>query len=193
MAGSPLVVVIRGPMGAGKTTLLRGLARSRRYRFYGLDADAAGAFHPADPYGVHLDDEWPLEIEILALHARIILGRGLNLLTDPGELLTRREVDRFLRRIGRSRRDPRVILLRLTVSAEAAVARKTTVAASYVAASHKGWQPTPVRGEIVIGTDRLTPVQVRRVALGAIRDRVGDGVSRPRVRLPRFPSRGRRS
>ncbi|HEV2316535.1 MAG TPA: AAA family ATPase, partial [Thermoplasmata archaeon] len=122
VAPKPLVVIIRGAMGAGKSTLLRSLARVPAYRFYVLDADAAGSFHPSDAHGEHLAHDWPIEVEILALHAKIIVTRGFNLLTDPGELLTRREVDRFLRIVGRSRRDPRVVLIRLEVGPDAAVA-----------------------------------------------------------------------
>lgn len=184
-------MIIRGPMGAGKTTLLRGLGRHTKYRFWVLDADAAGSFHPGDPYGEHLKDEWPLEIEILGLHAKIILGRGLNLITDSGDMLTRREVDRFLRIVDRSRADPRVIMFRLTVSVDNAVARKTTVAAAYVRASNKGWQPLPVRGEIVIDTNGLSASQVRSRAVKEIDARLGNRTEGQRVRLPRFPKRPR--
>lgn len=179
-------------MGAGKSTLLRALAGRREFRFYVLDADAAGAFHPSDPHGEHLEDEWPAEIEILALHARIISGRGLNLITDPGELLTHREVDRFLRIMRRSRRDPSVVLLRLVVSPENAVARKTTVSARYVRASNLGWQPAPVRGEFVIQTDGLNAPAVGRAAAAILRKRAGVLLGRPQPRLRRVPRRIRR-
>jgi AAA domain len=162
---APLIVIIRGPIGAGKTTLMRGLARRAPYRFWALDTDALNGGHPQDDHGEHLDTEWPLEIEIVALHARIVLGRGLNLVLDPGLLLTKREVDRFLRLVGRTRRDPRVILYRLTVTPEEAIRRKATVKPAFIRAAHRGWQPTPVTGEIVIDTNGLTPKQVLREAL----------------------------
>jgi hypothetical protein len=171
MATHPLIVIIRGPIGAGKTTLLTGLGRDPRYNFWVLDTDRATDFHPGDPYGKHLDDEWPIEIEILSLHAKIVLGRGLNLVLDPGIFLTVKEVDRFLRRIGRSRRDPKVVLFRLTVSPRVAVKRKTTLSHQYIWASHKGWQPTAIPGEIVIDTDGLSPAKVLAVAKSALSER----------------------
>lgn len=180
-------------MGAGKSTLLRSLAKVRAYRFYVLDADAAGAFHPSDAHGEHLKHDWPIEVKILALHAKIAVARGFNLLTDPGELLTRREVDRFLRIAGRSRRDPRVVLIRLEVGPDAAVARKTKYSARYVRASNLGWHPAPVSGEVVIETDHMSPTQVRRVALTAIRDRVGPSYVCRRPRVRRFPKRPAKS
>jgi AAA domain len=166
------IVIIRGPIGAGKTTLLRGLARAARYRFWALDTDAAESYHPSDPAGEHLDDEWPAEIEILALHAKIVLGRGRNLVLDPGLLLTSRNVDRFLQLAGRSRRDPRVVLLRLTVSPEEALRRKKELRPSYIRASHRGWQPTGVAGETVIDTEGLSPLGVLRAAHRALRAHV---------------------
>lgn len=173
MSPRPLVVLIRGPIGAGKTTLMRGLARRSPYRLWALDTDAATEGHPSDPYGEHLEDEWPIEIEILALHARIVLGRGRNLVLDPGLLLTPQTVDRFLHLIGRSRRDPRVVLFRLTAAPEEAVRRKTTVRAAYVRASHRGWQPTPTPGEVVISTDGLSRRAVLEAAMRALKRRVG--------------------
>lgn len=179
-------------MGAGKSTLLRSLAKVREYRFYVLDADAAGGFHPSDARGEHLTHDWPIEVQILALHAKIIVRRGFNLLTDPGELLTRHEVDRFLKIVGRSRRDPRVILIRLEVGPDAAVARKTQYSAAYVRASNLGWHPAPVPREVVIMTDHLSAAQVRRAALTAIRDRVGPSYSYRRPRVRPFPKRPER-
>jgi hypothetical protein len=101
---------------------------------------------------------------------------------DTGDLLTVREVDRFLRLIGRSRSDPRVVLLRLAVSTEEAMRRKTTVRVSYVRASNLGWQPTPVRGEVVIDTDGKSAQAVLREAEAALRTRVGRALGKP---LPR--------
>lgn len=189
-----LVVIIRGPMGAGKTTLLRGLARRFGSRAYALDTDAALDYHPQDPFGEHLETEWPIEVEILALHSRIALGRGLDLLTDPGALLTQHEVDRFLRIVGRSPNDPRVVLFRLTVTPEGAIQRKTGVTARYVRAAHKGWQPTPVTGEEVVVTDGLSPDQVLRHAMRILRERTEPahrGPPRDR-RSPRRQARARR-
>jgi hypothetical protein len=171
MPKHPLVVIIRGPIGAGKTTLLEGLGGDPRYKFFVLDTDRATDFHPGDPYGEHLEDEWPIEIEILALHAKIVLGRGLNLVLDPGIFLTVKEVDRFLRSVGRSRRDPMVVLFRLTVSPRVAAKRKTTLSHQYVWASHKGWQPTAIPGEIVIETDGLSRAQVLAAAKRALSER----------------------
>ena len=152
-----------------------------------MNADAASNGHPSDPFGEHLEVEWPIEIELLALHARIVLNRRLNLILDPGDLLNRPTVDRFLRLIGRSRNDPHVLLLRLKVSIEAAVRRKTTVRPRYVRASNLGWQPTPVPGEVVIETDGRNARTVLRIARGIVRDRFGApsarGVPWPR----RFP------
>ncbi|HZY70392.1 MAG TPA: AAA family ATPase [Thermoplasmata archaeon] len=193
--GRELIVLLRGPMGAGKTTLMRGLARRSPYRFWTLDADAATNGHPSDPWGEHLDVEWPIEIAILALHARIVLNRGRNFIMDSGDLLDRRTVDRFLQLIGRSRADPHVLLIRLKVSPEVAVRRKTTVAAAYVRASHQGWQPVPVPGEVVIDVDDRRVADVLRNARRILRSRFGAlrtrRVPAPR-RVPRRP-RARRS
>lgn len=185
----PLIVIIRGPMGAGKTTLMRGLARRSPYRFWALDADAVMDGHPSDPHGDHLDTEWPLEIEILALHARIILGRGLNMVVDSGDLPSVKEVDRFLRLIGRSRREPNVVLFRLVVATEEAVRRKTTVSPRYIRAAHRGWQTKPIPDEIVIDTNGLTPAQVRRIGLRAMKPPVGTVPAAPVVRTRRSPKR----
>jgi hypothetical protein len=171
----PLLVIIRGPIGAGKTTLLNGLGRDRRFKFFLLDTDRATDYHPGDPFGKHLDDEWPIEVQILALHAKIVLGRGLNLVMDPGIFLTVKEVDRFLRLVGRSRKDPRVVLFRLTASPAVAVKRKTTLRPSYIRASHKGWQPTAIRGEVVIDTNGRTARQVLGIAKRALRNLAGAG------------------
>lgn len=185
----PLIVIVRGPMGSGKTTLMRGLARDSPYRLWALDADAATEGHPSDPYGEHLATEWSIELEILALHSRIVLGRGINLVIDSGELLHKSNVDRFLRLMGRSRRDPRVVLFRLAVSPEIAVRRKTTVKPANVRASHQGWQPSPVPGEIVIDVDHLTAREVLGVALRALRARVGRRSPGTPVRVRRVPRR----
>ncbi len=166
-----LVVIIRGPIGAGKTTLMRGLEGKPPWRFYALDCDAASSYHPGDPEGEWLDQEWDPEIDLLAIHAKIILGRGLNLALDPGLLLSIKNVDRFLRRIGRTRRDPRVVLFRLDVATPEAAKRKTTLPASYVEASHKGWVTRPVPGETVIDTNGRTAAQVLRLARSALRER----------------------
>jgi hypothetical protein len=175
----PIVVIIRGPIGAGKTTLMRGLARGRRYRFWPLDTDAATSFHPSDPHGEHLDTEWEPEIDILALHAKIVLGRGLNLVLDPGLFLTAANVDRFLRRVGRSRHERSVVLLRLVVGVDEAIRRKTTVGPFYMRASHKGWQPRAVPGEFRIDTNGRSTAWVLREALRAVRARVGPAGRRP--------------
>lgn len=174
-------------MGAGKTTLMQGLARHSPYHFWALDADAAMDGHPSDPHGDHLDTEWPLEIEILALHARIILGRGLNMVVDSGDLPTVKEVDRFLRLIGRSRRDPNVVLFRLVVATEEAVRRKTTVSPRHVRAAHRGWQTRPIPGELVIDTNGLNPAQVRRQALAALKMRTAFDRSGQRPLTARRP------
>lgn len=168
----PLIVIVRGPMGAGKTSLMQGLAHRSPYHFYALDTDAATGFHPQDPHGENLDTEWYPEIDIVTLHARIILGRGLNLVLDPGLFLTVREVDRFLRGVGRSRNDPRVILIRLTVAPKEAARRKSSVARSYVYAAHRGWQPKAIPGELVIPTEGKSRVLVQEIALRSLRDRI---------------------
>ncbi len=184
------LVLIRGPIGSGKTTLMRGLARRDPTRTWVLDCDAANSHHPGDPTGEHLRLEWPLEIELLALHARIVLGRGLDLVMDPGLLLTRRHVDRFLRLVGRTRQDPQVVLIRLSVSVPEAVRRKTTLKPSYVRASHRGWVTRPVAGEIVIETDGRTCEEVLAQATAALRSR---SVLRTEPRRHRRAStRGRR-
>lgn len=165
------VVILRGPIGAGKTTLMRGLEGRPPWHFYALDTDAASSFHPGDPAGEWLDQEWDTEIDILALHAKLILGRGLNLVMDPGCLLSTKNVDRFLRRIGRTRRDPRVVLIRMTVETEEAVRRKTTLKPVYVRASHRGWVTLPVPGEVVIDTRGRTAAQVLRSARRSLMER----------------------
>lgn len=166
---SPLIVMVRGPIGAGKTALMRGLARDRLWGFYALDADAALSHTLEDPMGEHLDFEWPICIDILALNAKIVLGRGRNLVMDPGQFLTSANVDRFLRTVGRSRNDPRVISVRLTVPVAEAVRRKTTLEPRYVRASHKGWVTRPIPGEVVIDTGGKTKAQVLREAKVALR------------------------
>ena len=182
-----LVVIIRGPMGAGKTTLMNGLAKVRSYHFWVLDTDAATAALPPDPNGDHLGEEWQLECQILGKFARAILAYGLNVVLDPGTLLTRREVDIFLRAAGRRRGDPRVILIRLGVPLEEAVRRKTTVRASYVRASNLGWQPAKVPGEIFIDTTGRSATQVLSMAKHALRGRVGTDRDRPVPTIRRFP------
>ncbi len=170
--GGGLVVILRGPIGAGKTTLMRGLEGKPPWRFYALDTDAATSHHPPDLRGEWLDQEWDLEIALLAIHAKLILGRGLNLVLDPGLLLTTQKVDRFLRRIGRTRRDPRVLLVRLDVTTAEAARRKTTLPVSYVEASHKGWVTRPVPGEVVIETSGRIAAEVLSVARGALKGRL---------------------
>lgn len=167
----PLIVILRGPIGAGKTTLMRGLEGKAPWRFYALDTDAASSHHPPDLRGEWLDQEWDTDIDILALHAKLILGRGLNLVLDPGLLLTTNNVDRFLRRIARSRSDRSVVLIRLDVAAPEAVRRKTTLPAAYVRASHRGWVTRPVQGEIVVDTNGKSRPLVLREARRAIRER----------------------
>lgn len=92
----PLVVLLRGPIGAGKTTLLKGLEGRPPWRSFALDGDAVMAHHPADPTGEWLEKEWDTEIDLLGLHARLVLGRGLHLIVDAGMLRTASKVDRFL-------------------------------------------------------------------------------------------------
>jgi hypothetical protein len=164
----PAVVIIRGPIGAGKTALMRGLEGRPPWRFFALDCDAVSSHHPGDPEGTHLDTEWDVEIDILALHSKLILGRGLNLVLDPGLLLSARKLDRFLRGIGRARGDPRVALIRLTVPTAEAIRRKSDLPSRYVRASHQGWVTRPVPGEIVIDTRGLSAVRVLRLARSAI-------------------------
>jgi hypothetical protein len=168
----PFLVIIRGPIGAGKTTLMRELERDRALRFWALDTDGAAEFHPGDPTGEWLDQEWDPEIDLLALHAKLVLGRGLNLVMDPGLLLTAAKVDRFLRRVRRKRSDPKVVLFRLVVTTPEAVKRKTTLKPQYVRASHKGWITRPVRGEVVIETNGKTPRQIASVARKVLRERI---------------------
>jgi hypothetical protein len=170
---SPALVILRGPIGSGKTALMRGLEGRPPWRFYALDADAVSAHHPGDPRGEHLDTEWDVEIDILALHARIILGRGLNLVMDPGLLLSAAKVDRFLRRVNRSRPAAKVVLVRLDVSTPEAARRKTTLPYAYVKASHEGWVTRPIPGEVVIDTQGRTAAQVLRVARRELRERLG--------------------
>lgn len=174
-------------MGAGKTTLMRGLAKVRSYHFWVLDTDAATGALPPDPNGDHLGEEWQLECRILGMFARVILAYGLNVVLDPGTLLTRREVDTFLHAAGRRRADPRVVLFRLGVPIEEAVRRKTTVRASYVRASNLGWQPTRVAGEIFLDTTGRSAAQVLSIAKRALRDRVGTDRARPVPKIRRFP------
>jgi hypothetical protein len=166
--GGGFVVNVRGPIGSGKTTLLRGLHRRPPWRFWSLYADAALSPHPGDPWGKYVRQETASEIDILGLHAKLILGRGLNLLVDQN-FQTPAQIDRFLRCIGRDRRDPRVVMLRLTVDTEEAVRRKTTLRHSYVQASHKGFHLHPMPGELVIDTTGRTPRQVLRSVRNALR------------------------
>jgi Fe-S cluster assembly ATPase SufC len=168
----PFLVIIRGPMGSGKSTLRQALAGKPPWHLYPLDGDAVTGHHPPDPFGEWLDQEWNTDIDILALHAKLTLGRGLSLVTDTGDLLSSHKVERFLHRIGRSREDPRVVLLRLEVKTAEAVRRKATLKPSYVRASHKGWVTRPVHGEVVIETDGKTPGQVARMARRVLRDRM---------------------
>ncbi len=175
--GRPLIVIIRGPIGAGKTALMRGLEGKPPWRFYALDTDAVCSHHPPDLRGEWLDQEWDVEIDILALHAKLILGRGLNLVLDPGLLLTVQKMDRFLRRIGRIRHDPRVVLFRLDVAMSEAAKRKTTLPASYVEASHTGWVTRPVPGEVVIDTNGRTAAQVLRFARRSLAERRDGGAT----------------
>jgi shikimate kinase len=170
-AGRPLVVIIRGPIGAGKSTLRRALAGKPPWRLYPLDHDAISSHHPSDPSGEWLDQEWDTEIDLLGLHAKLILGRGLNLVAEGGSLLSSKNVDRFLRHTGRSRKDPRVVLVRLDVRIPEAVRRKSGLKPSYVRASHQGWVTRPIRGEVVIDTSGKTAGHVARVARKALRER----------------------
>jgi hypothetical protein len=168
----PLLVIIRGPLGAGKSTLRQALQGKPPWRLYPLDHDAVSDHHPPDPSGDWLDQEWDTEIDILGLHAKLIFGRGLNLVAEGGSLLSARNVDRFLGPAGRSRKDPRVVLIRLEVRTPEAVRRKSDLEPSYVRASHQGWVTRPIRGEVVIDTSEMTPGQVARVARRALRERI---------------------
>jgi hypothetical protein len=168
----PLLVIIRGPLGSGKSALRKALQGKPPWRFYPLDHDAASSPHPSDPFGEWLDQEWETDIDILALHAKLILGRGLNLVTEGGSLLSAKNVDRFLRRIGRSRNDPRVLLVRLDVDTAEAVRRKRTLKPSYVRASHQGWVTLPIPGEVVIHTSGKSPAQVANEARERLKERV---------------------
>ena len=170
--GSGLVVIVRGPIGSGKSTLLRGLEGRPPWRFWYLDIDAQSG-HPADPFGKYQRRETPVEIDILGLHAKLVLGRGLNLALDQN-FQTTVQVDRFLRTIGRSRRDPRVVMFRLDVDTEEAVRRKTTLRPSYVRASHRGFHLYPISGELVVETTGLTSREVLKSVRSALNDRVGD-------------------
>jgi hypothetical protein len=137
---------------------VHGLDRVRTGGFWALESDAALAYHPSDLHGKHPEHFQP-EVDILALHGRIVLDRGRNLLLEFG-YVSRVHLDRFLRGIGRARRDPRVLLLRLTVDPSVAVRRKASLTARYVRASHRGWQPEPVPEEVVIDTNDLRPAHV---------------------------------
>ncbi|HEV2317597.1 MAG TPA: hypothetical protein VGV89_08505 [Thermoplasmata archaeon] len=65
--------------------------------------------------------------------------------------------------------------------------RKTRVRPAYIRASPKGWHPTPVRGEAVIATDRLSAREVHRRALSVIdAPPGGQGRSPPRPAQPRM-------
>ena len=139
--GSGLVLIVRGRIGSGKSTLLHGLEGRPPWRFWYLDTDAQCG-HPGDPAGVFERREAPVEIDILGLHAKLILGRGLNLALDQN-FQTPAQVDRFLRWIGRNRSDPRVMMFWLAVDTNEAVGRKTTLRPSYVRASHRGFHLYP--------------------------------------------------
>lgn len=171
MRHRPLLVMVRGPIGAGKTALMRGLAHDPTWGFYPLETDAVLSHVPGDPAGEHLDAEWSTCIDIVALNAKVILGRGLNLVMDPGQFLTAGNVDRCLRQLGRSREEREVVLIRLTVPVEEAVRRKTTLKPVYVRASHKGWVTKPIPREVVIDTEGKTKAQVLREAKAALRER----------------------
>ncbi|MCI4347010.1 MAG: ATP-binding protein [Thermoplasmata archaeon] len=166
--GKGLVVIVRGPIGSGKSTLLRGLAGKPPWRFWYLDTDAQSG-HPSDPSGEFQRRETPVEIDILGLHAKLTLGRGLNLALDQN-FQTTVQVDRFLRSIGRNRGDPRVVMFRLTVDTDVAVRRRRTLRPSYVRASHRGFHLYPIPGELVVETTGLTSRQVLRSVRGALKD-----------------------
>lgn len=164
---------------------------------------AVEAHPPADPSGDWLDQEWDTEIDLLGLHAKPVLGRGLDLLVDPGMLLTTSKLDRLLRRIRRTRKDPRVVLLRLSISTPEAVRRKTTLRPAYVRASHRGWVTRPIRGEVHIEATGKTARQVLREASEELALRAGrppavrKGAHRPTARRRRsaalYGDRGRRA
>lgn len=117
--------------------------------------------------------ETPTEIDSLGLHAKMVLGRGLNLALDQN-FQTTVQVDRFLRAIGRTRRDPRVVMVWLAVDTEEAVRRKTTRRPRYVRDSHRGFHLYPIPGEILVETTGFTPRQVLRSVRSALKDRLGD-------------------
>jgi hypothetical protein len=171
--GGGWVVNVRGPIGSGKSTLLTGLDGRPPWKFWYLDVDTSLAGHPPDLSGEFMRRETPLEIEILALHARLILGRGYNLALDQN-FQTTAQLDRFLRSLGRSRRHPRVLLFRLTVETDEAVRRKATRRSSYVRASHRGFHLYPIPGELVVPTTGLTRSQVRGTVRRALKDRIGE-------------------
>jgi hypothetical protein len=116
--------------------------------------------------------ETPTEIDILGLHAKLVLGRGLNLALDQN-FQTSSQVDRFLRWIGRSRTDSRVVMLWLAVDTDEAVRRKTTLRPSYVRASHEGFHLYPIPGELIVETTGLTPREVLLSVRSALKDRAG--------------------
>jgi hypothetical protein len=173
--GSGLVLIVRGRIGAGKSTLLRGLEGRPPWHFWHLDTDAQCG-HPSDPSGEFERRETPVEIDILGLHAKLILGRGLNLALDQN-FQTTVQVDRFLRIIGRNRRDPRVVMLWLAVDTEEAVRRKTTLRPSYVRASHRGFHLYPIPGELTVETTEMTPREVLLSVRQALKDRVGNSAA----------------
>src|SRR5690242_12767186 len=80
--GRGLVVNVRGPIGSGKSSLLRWLDGRPPWNFWYLDVERSLAGHPPDLSGEFMRRETPLEIEILALHARLVLGRGFHLALD---------------------------------------------------------------------------------------------------------------
>lgn len=166
-------MLVRGPIGAGKTTLMRGLARRSPWSLYPLDTDAATSHHPSDPHGEHLEVEWPLDIDLVAINAQIILSRGLGLVADPGLFLNAGNVDRFLRRCRRTRRESEVALIRLRVSTPEAIERKRTLQPRYIRASHRGWRTLPIPGEIVIDTDGHSAAWVLREAIRQLDQRFG--------------------
>jgi predicted kinase len=164
--GTGLVVNVRGPIGSGKTTLCRGLEGRPPWRFWYLDVDRALWGHPPDLRGDYIRTETAPELEIIALHTKMVLGRGYNVVLDHN-FWTPAQARRLLRGIGRGPRDRRVALIRLTVDTDEAVRRKRTLKPSYVRASHAGFQLHPVSGEIVVDTSGKTPrtvlLEVRRM------------------------------